>query len=102
MSIVEAGLEELEARITAWNAVEAEDERRVSGSVRDVYLIWGAKRIVWLVEEIEMRRNGLDEFIKAQDLGLLPTQHLWNTHQQVEEAEAETLDGMDLFDEEYP
>ena len=101
VSIVEAGLEELEARITAWNAVEAEDGRRVSGSVREVYLTWGAKRIVWLFKEIEMRQNGLKEYIEAQTLGLLPTQHLYNSHQQEEEAEDETPEGEDLFDEKY-
>lgn len=99
VSIVEAGLQELEARICAWNLVEAEGKSGVLGSIWDVYLAWGAKRIVWLAKEIEMRKNGLDEYMKAQERGLLPAQHLY---QRLEEDDnEETVDGEDLFDEKY-
>ena len=101
---------ELEARIHAWNAVNENQDEQVSQTARSVYLNWGAKRIVWLAEELDIRRKGTDTYTNAQRLQQLPTQFLWHDAglehaQNLQEGsgseEERDEDGHDLFDEQY-
>ncbi|TFK77905.1 hypothetical protein K466DRAFT_607552 [Polyporus arcularius HHB13444] len=102
--IVEAGVAELEARIHAWNAATEHGDGKdtVANGARDVYLHWGAKRIVWLVQELEVRRNGLEAYTDAQRDHQLPAQALWDRHDEPETSGDENgEDEDDIFDEQY-
>ncbi|RDX41715.1 hypothetical protein OH76DRAFT_1489281 [Lentinus brumalis] len=71
--IVEAGVTELNARIRAWNSLAADERWTALGAmVREVYLHWGAKRVIWLAEELDSRRQGCEAYVAAY--GDIPSQ----------------------------
>ncbi|TFK78943.1 hypothetical protein K466DRAFT_506455 [Polyporus arcularius HHB13444] len=79
--IIVAANAELGERVRAWNTVAtdkgtAEEDARF----RKLYLDWGAKRIVWLWEELEVRREGLEAYLTARAHSELPTQRLYQAN----------------------
>ena len=79
--ITAAAFAELQDRILAWSAlVTAQDDMGLSEYIRDVYVNWGAKRMVWLEEELEIRQQGLEAYINAYRQKELPTQVLYTKH----------------------
>ena len=80
-TITTAALAELQDRILAWSALAtAQDDIGLRRYLREVYLNWGAKRIVWLEEELEIRRKGLEVYINAYRQKELPIQVLYTEH----------------------
>ncbi len=102
--VVEAGVAELEGRIQAWIVLAANERWTELGMrLRDVYLDWGAKRVIWLAEELEIRQRGSEPYVAAFDA--LPAQVLDRTITEYLE-DADVLEDTgeeedDLFSEKY-
>ncbi len=81
VEIVAAGTTELKARIRAWRAVAADTRwTNLARQLREVYLDWGAKRAVWLAEELDVRQKGCKVYAAASSD--LPPQVLSRTNQE--------------------
>ncbi len=106
---VAAATAELGERVRAWNAVAAnESSAEEHGCFRKLYLDWGAKRIVWLWEELEVRRKGLEAYLAARRHSELPTQRLYEANisyieslPPLEESEEELSDSGDWLSEMF-
>ncbi len=103
--VVEAGIMELRARIHAWSLLERPGRwSKLCTSLREVYLDWGAKRVVWLVEELEIRQRGAEVYVAAFEQ--LPAQVLQRANEEYMAEDARVLDDIgededDLFAEMY-
>ncbi|RPD53250.1 hypothetical protein L226DRAFT_576494 [Lentinus tigrinus ALCF2SS1-7] len=102
--IIEAGVADLKARVRAWNAVERDVSTTIPEGLREVYLDWGAKRLVELAEELEVRQKGVRAYNAAAKRVELPSQLLNVANmrylESLEDEDKAQEDCGDLFTEE--
>lgn len=102
VQIVEAGIAELHARIHAWCSLAGHDRwARWAAGVREVYLSWGATRIVGLAEELESREGGREAYIAAYSIPADGSCCADIESSEVSHVSDEAEDEDDLFSEKY-
>ncbi|KAI0693245.1 hypothetical protein C8T65DRAFT_744787 [Cerioporus squamosus] len=103
--IMERANAELEARIQAWNAVAGKEDADGLEEAREVYLDWGAKRMVGLAQELDIWQMGVEAYIAAQAKKELPFQLLHRANREYVEnlpvSEESEVEDDDLFSEKY-
>ena len=107
--VIRAANAELTARIGAWNSLAADNRYAAwAASVRVVYLVWGARRIVTLAEELEVWKRSRDAYVAGYNGSLTPVLEHTNMGLSVSESnpadteeEEEEEEEDDLFAEIY-
>ncbi len=75
--IVESSTRELNERIQAWVRLEQRQMRtHEEEEIKQVALEWGARRVVQLWDELEIRKQGLETYLTFRRGGKLPSQQL--------------------------
>ncbi|KAI0685038.1 hypothetical protein C8T65DRAFT_748291 [Cerioporus squamosus] len=100
---------ELGERLCAWNTVAADGDSADEEDLwRKLYLDWGSKWIVWLWEELKVRRRGLEVYLATRVNSELPTQRLYHANMdylaslsQANSSNEEACNSDDLFSEMY-
>ena len=101
--VITPAIAELTARMHAWKSLAADSRWAAwAARVREVYLVWGAKRIVRLAEELEAWKHSRDAYVARYNDSLTPVVE----HTEVESLESESNqeeedDDDDLFAEKY-
>lgn len=67
--------QEVLRRRDAW--VAARDTGRNDYVLSEIYLCWGARAIVSVIEEWEIRMSGLDRYLEMWSARALPWQKVW-------------------------
>ncbi|RDX40750.1 hypothetical protein OH76DRAFT_1423525 [Lentinus brumalis] len=75
--IVKSSMRELSERVRAWEKLEERQMRTdEEKEIKEVAMEWGARRVVQLADELEIRKQGLDIYLSVRRRGNLPSQQL--------------------------